>query len=90
MRFFLLISASILGSFAESLTETTQSKERMRIFLAFVNMCMSRDQIGIHNKHLQIFCKGNKWHVCMRRSAGNGIDTEDIQAKIGCFLYQQD
>ena len=55
MRFFLLMSVSILGSFAESLTETTQSKERMRIFLAFVNMCMPRDQTGIHNKHVQIF-----------------------------------
>ena len=91
MRFFLLMSVSILGSFAESLTETTQSKERMRIFLAFVNMCMPRDQTGIHNKHMQNFFKGNKWHVCMRRSAGNGIDTgEDVQAKNGYFLYQQD
>ena len=91
MRFFLLMSVSILGFFAESLTETTQSKERMRIFLAFVNMCIPRDQTGIHNKHVQICFKGNKWHVCMRRRAGNGIDTgKDVQAKIGYFLYQQD
>ena len=60
MHFFLLMSVSILGSFAESLTETTQSKERMRIFLAFVNMCMPRDQTGIHNKHVQIFFCGQQ------------------------------
>ena len=60
MRFFLLMSVSILGSFAESLTETTQSKERMRIFLAFVNMCMPRDQTGIHNKHVQNFFWGQQ------------------------------